>query len=363
MAKIQSVFGQYADKLQVVVDKALDKFAPTWFENYFDWGVPKTTLTYVTAIGRSRIEAAASIIARGSSAPLRSRNKLETLSGAIPPITHKFSMNEDEYRNYLMLQGMNVSDAVKLKSALDLLFGDVKRAGDGLMKRVDYMVLEGLSTGKITQTVTNNPDGIVGDDIDLLHSNSNKSNAAVTWATSASATPIKDIQDAVKTQSDKGNTIEKILMTPALWGKFRVCTEVKDYFSAYAGKVNNKVLVTLDNVNELLKAHQLPMIEIVDQSIGVEKDGVITTYRPFSDTNAVLVPAGKIGTIHNAFAMEDLKPVEKVNYAKFKNGLISKWQENEPWAEFTKGELNAFPGFDAIDQIHLISSDASFVLS
>jgi hypothetical protein len=33
MAKINSVFGAYADKLQVVVDKALDKFAPTWFEN------------------------------------------------------------------------------------------------------------------------------------------------------------------------------------------------------------------------------------------------------------------------------------------------------------------------------------------
>lgn len=362
MAKVNSVFGAYADKLQVVVDKALDKFAPTWFENYFEWGVPQQTLSYVTAIGRSRIEAAASIITRGSSAPLRSRAGLDKLSGEIPPIAHKFAMREEDYRNYLMLLNMNVSDAVKQKAALDLLFGDVKKAGDGVMKRLDYMVLEGLSTGQITVTVTNNPDGVVADAIDLLHSNDNKSNATTDWGTSASATPIADIEGAVKTQSDKGNRIAKVLLTPVSWGKFRKCTEVKDYFGAFAGKTNNKVLPTLANVNQFLSEHNLPIIEIVDQSIGIEKDGVITTYRPFSDTNAVLVPDGKLGTIHNALAMEQMEPVDKVNYASFKQALIKKWRENDPWAEFTEGELNAFPGVDAIDQIHLISTTAAFSL-
>jgi hypothetical protein len=89
------------------------------------------------------------------------------------------------------------------------------------MKRLDYMVLEGLSTGSITVTATNNPDGVVSDTIDLLHSNSNKSNAAVTWATAASATPIADIEAAVKTQRDKGNIIAKILLTPTSWGYFQ----------------------------------------------------------------------------------------------------------------------------------------------
>lgn len=362
MAKIQSVFGAYADKLQVVVDKALDKFAPTWFENYFDWGVPQQTLTYVTAIGRSRIEAAASIITRGSSSPLRTRAGMETLQGAIPPISHKFAMREEDYRNYLVLQNMKVSDQVKIKAALDLLFGDVKKAGDGLMKRIDYMVLEGLSTGQITVTTTNNPDGVVSDIIDLLHSNDNKTNASTSWATSGSATPIADIEAAVKTQNDKGNIISKVLLTPVSWGNFRKCTEVKDYFGAYLGKSNNKVLVNLKTANEFLSDNGLPIIEIVNQSIGIEKDGVISTKRPFSDTNAVLVPDGKLGTIHNAMAMEEMEPVPQVNYAKFKQGLIKKWRENDPWAEFTEGEINAFPGIDAIDQIHLISTTAAFSL-
>ena len=43
--KIQSMFGAYAIKMQTVIDKSLDKFAPLWFPKYFDWGIPTTTLT------------------------------------------------------------------------------------------------------------------------------------------------------------------------------------------------------------------------------------------------------------------------------------------------------------------------------
>jgi hypothetical protein len=361
MAKINSVFGSYADKLQVVIDRSLDKFAPTWFEDYFDFGVPQQSLNFVTVIGRSRIEAAASIVARGSSAPLRSRAGLDKLSGEIPPILQKFAMREEDYRNYLTIQSLAVSDETKRKMLLDLLFGDVKKTGDALMKRLDIMCLQAVSTGKISADVTNNPDGIVlASDLDLLMPSTNKTNAAVAWATAATATPIKDIETAVSYQSNRGVAIGKVLMTPTAWGLFRATTEVKDYFGAFLGKSNNKVLPTLNAVDEFMTEHRLPVIEIVDKSIGIEKDGVISTIRPFADANVALVPAGKLGTIHNALAMEEFMPVAKVSYGKFKNGLISKWQENEPWAEFTKGELNAFPGLDAIDQIHLISTTVAF---
>src|SRR5687767_9925644 len=137
MAKLQSIFGAYADKLQVMVDKAQDKFAPTWFEKYFGWGAPQMTLTFVTAIGRSRVEAAASVIARGSAAPLRSRAGLEKLSGNIPPIAEKFAMDEELFRQFMTIQQLPVSETVKKQQLLELLFGDVKKCGDSLMKRID----------------------------------------------------------------------------------------------------------------------------------------------------------------------------------------------------------------------------------
>jgi hypothetical protein len=359
MAKIQSVFGSYADKLQAIIDKSLDRFAPTWFENYFEFGTPQQNLTYVTVIGRARVEAAASVIARGSNAPLRGRAAIDKLQGEIPPIAQKFAMREEEYRNFLNIQALPISDQAKTNILLDLLFGDTKKCGDAVFKRLDIMSMEAISKGQISLDTTNNPDGVVvATALDLLFPSGNKTNAAIDWRTSATANPITDIQTAVTYQRNRGVRIEKILMSINLWDVFRVCTSVKDYFTAYVGKTNNKVLVTLDNVNELLRSQQLPQIELVDQVVGIEKDGVISTIRPFSDWNCVLVPGGKLGTIHNALAMEEFKPVTQVNYGKVKQALISKWQENEPWSEFTKGELNAFPGIESSDMIHLIATKA-----
>lgn len=361
MATIKSVFGAYADKLQFIVDKRLDVFAPTFFQNYFDFGIPSQSLTYVDVIGRSRIEAAASVVSRGSKSPLRARGMMEKLSGEIPAIKLKYQMLENDYRNYLSIQNMPVSDEVKKKAALDLLFDDVKKAGDAPLKRIDYMVLEGLSTGSITITSTNNPDGIVAPaGISLLLPTANKKNAAVNWATSASATPITDITTVVEAGRAKGHAFAEILMDTALWLAFIKTTEVKDLYGAFLGKANNKVIPTLDTVNEFLRGLKLPVIKVVNESIGIEKDGVITTYNPFSVTNVVFIPSGKLGKIHNAFSIEQLQPVQFINYAVANNVLIKKWRENDPWAEYTEGELNAFPGFDQIDGIYLLSTTLAF---
>jgi hypothetical protein len=59
MAKIKSVFGSYADKLQAVVDAGKDQFAPVWYPKFFTWGSPQLNLTYTSVLGSSRIEAAA----------------------------------------------------------------------------------------------------------------------------------------------------------------------------------------------------------------------------------------------------------------------------------------------------------------
>lgn len=356
MASIKSVFGAYADKLQLMIDKRLDAFETPWFTRYFDFDTPQTSLNYVSVIGRSRIEAAATVTTRGSRSPLRSRATMEKLTGAIPPIQVKYQMLEEDLRNYLMLQSLPVSDEVKKKAALDLLFDDVKKVGDAAMKRIDAFVLEAISTGQITLTTTNNPDGQVAPTaIDLLMPSFNKTNGAVVWSTAASATPITDIAKVVNDHAAKGNTFEKVLMSWTAWQYFIATTQVKDLYGAFLGKSNNKVIPTLEVVNDFLRGQQLPVIELVNKPIGIEKDGVISTIYPFATTVAVFIPAGKLGKIKNAVAAEEIKPVEKVSYAKFNNALLSKWQENEPWAEYTKSELNAFPAVEAIDGIHILT--------
>ena len=203
MTKIKSIFGGYADRLQVVIDNSAARFAPTWYPRYFGWAPVQQSLTFVSAIGRSRIEAAASVVSRDSETPWRSRQGLEKMTGEIPAIKEGFKMTESDYREYMSLQSLNVDDATKRNQILEFIFGDVKKVGDAAHKRLDIMALEAVSTGKISLDIDNNPDGIVlANPVDLLMPTGNKKNAAVSWATPATATPITDIENFVKAGKD-----------------------------------------------------------------------------------------------------------------------------------------------------------------
>ena len=301
MSKIQSVFGVYSQNLQAVIDNSLDRFSPNFYPRYFDWAPMQQTLNFTSVIGASRIEAAASIVNRSSSAPLRSRDKLSKYQGEIPAIKEKFAMKETDYRDFLALQALSVDDATKKKQLLDMLFDDVKKAGSSAHKRLDVMCLQAMSTGKISLTVDNNPDGIVlKDDIDLLMPEGNKSIVSVKWAVSATATPITDITTVVNNARAKGRKFSKIMMSMTSWLHFSKCAEVVNSLVSFNQLQKGASVATITKVNEYLTANLLPVIEIVDEVIGIEKDGVIGSIRPWSDANVSFVPDGMIGTIKNA---------------------------------------------------------------
>lgn len=363
MTKIKSIFGAYAERLQVVIDRSADRFAPVFYQKYFGWAPAQQSLTFTSAIGRSRIEAAASVVNRDSETPLRSRQALEKLTGEIPAIKEMFKMSESDYRDYLTMQALNVDDATKRAQLLDFLYGDVKKSGDSAHKRLDIMVLEAISTGKISLDINNNPDGLVlANPVDLLMPATNKKKGAVSWGTPATAKPITDIELVVKAGKEKGVGFAKILMSDDLFMKFKATKEVTDTLTAYfygpkpGGSFNPIAVSTLDNINTFLTANRLPVIEIVDEVIGIEKDGVINTLRPFNADTASFIPAGQLGTIKNAIAIEQMRPVDKVTYASYNRALISKWSENEPFGEWTKVELNAFPSLEAVDSIFLLEA-------
>jgi Phage major capsid protein E len=362
MSKIASIFGVYATNLQAVVNSANDRFKPTFYDKYFGWAPTQQTLNFTSVIGASRIEAAASIVNRASGAPLRSRAELAKYQGEIPAIKEKFSMREGDYRDFLALQALSLDDATKKKQLLDFLFNDIQNAGNAAHKRLDIMVLQAISTGKISLTVDTNPDGIVlKEDMDLLMPSDNKSTVTGTesrkWVNSATATPITDITAVVSAATLKGKSFAKILISPVEFNRMKVCKEVVDSLISFNQLQKGASVATLDKINEYLSANLLPVLEIVDEVVGIEKDGIIGALRPFAQSNLSFIPAGQLGTIKNAVSIEQLQPVGHVNYATYKNALISKWQENDPWGEFTAVELNAFPALDAIDNIYILTVD------
>ena len=355
--RTKSVFGRYAEQLQVLIDTNIEKFKEPFFPKYFGMGSPQMGLTYATVIGRARIEAAASVVAHGSEAPLRSRAGLEKLSGEIAALKVKRKMDEADYRDYLTMQALNVSDEAKKSQILQLIWNDVKYAVDSVTARLDIMVAQALSTGIIPINTTTNPDGVIPGNIDLLVPAAHKETGTAAfswtltgrrWDNAASATPITDVTTLTQNLwNNEGIVHGKMLMTPTMWWSVQKSAEVVSVFSGAP---------TLDNFNSMMQSLKLPIVELVNVRARVESDGVLSSVSTWNSDNMVsFVPEGQLGTIHNALSVEQISPVSGVDYAVSSNILVSKWAQTEPFGEFTRGEIAAFPGLEIADTIHIVN--------
>ena len=363
MERVQSIFGDYATKLQALVDVRMDKFKVPFFQRYFGMGTPQMTLTYANIIGRSRIEAAASVVAHGAASPLRSRAGLETLSGKVAAIKVKRPMDEEQVRNYMTLQAMPVSDEAKKMQILRYIWEDVVYVGNAVIARIDYMAAQALNKGVISINTTTNPDGVVPGDIDLLVSTSQKgvvggTNENRQWSETNATTMkvITDIKTIVRAQAKKGIRYEKILIHPEKLWEVLESTQVINLIKGLKVVTAGEIDLDLATVNTYMKIHGLPIFETVDVYTAVEKNGIVTTVEPWDKRYITFVPAGPQGQIHNSMAIEELKPVAAVSYAKYMNALISKWSETEPYNEYTRGEISAFPGLETADSIYILDT-------
>ncbi len=360
--RVKSIFGDYAAALQVYVDESQERFKAPFFPSYFSFGTPKGDLSYATAIGRSRIEAAASVVAHGSESPLRSRAGLEKLSGEVAAIKVKRKMDESEYRNWMVFQGMPVSEEAKKQQIVRLIWDDVKHVVDSVSSRIDIMVKQALSTGVVTINAATNPDGIVSGNIDLLINAQRNTGAgtafnigtAFLWNDTstavATADPFLDIATMAGSFEARGVDVGRVLMTPA---KLRT-------ISRYT-KVSRQLgqsLPSLDEINNYLSDRRLPVIELVTGSHAIETNGNLTVITPWADSQVTFAPGGQLGIIHNALAIEEMTPVSGVSYALADRTLVSKWSETEPFGEYTRGEVAAFPGLEAADSLFIVNVES-----
>lgn len=356
MAKEKSIFQEIADsqRFQIMVDELSDSIATPWYRQYFPLSAPQMSLNYMTVLVGNANVTAASVVSRDGETPLRSREAVSMLQGEIPAIKVMRKLSERQYREYLSLQAMQVPDATKKQQALSLIWGDTKYVIESIDKRLDFLVAEGLSTGEITLTTTNNPDGLVTDaPLSLKLPGTNKKQVKAVWSSASTANPFEDIQAVVNAAAENGHVISKILMDGSLIQQMLATDAVKETLEKFS--INSPTAIS--TVNQYLTASDLPIIEKVNFRIPIEKDGVSSTVNPWDTANAVFVPAGNLGEIKNAIAIEDQAPVGSVVYSKSGNKLISKWRENEPFGEWTKGEFNAFPSFDAIRSTYILETD------
>lgn len=368
MAIVPSYFGDLANaqNMQAMIDNSLDALqTQSFWRNWLDEGIPQMSLTFETAIGRDRIEAAASIVDEDSPAPLRSRNTIELLTGKIPAIKEKFQLKQSEMRDLEVIKALNIQGGNKA-ALIQKFYNDVANCATSGDKRVDIMMLQGYSTFNIDVSVTNNPDGVAYGSVDLLAKSYQAQGVPVAWSDAANATPIDDIEGYLQyIWNTYGRQFGVLRMSYDLWLKFKKSAQVKSMLQTYynVGKGNASFAVTPTKVNEMFAENGWPMIELINLSYNVEKDGKPQIIKPFNVNNLVFSPAGKLGTLVNGVSMEDIHRVAGKTYAKYGPTLVSKWAQSDPLIEWTGMEMLAFPAID-VDGIFILKTNtvqASFV--
>jgi len=330
----------------------------TKWREYLDIAPTQMSLTFDAAIGRERISAAASIVDSDSPSPLRTRQKLELYKGAIPVIKEKFRMTQDDMRNLEVMKNLPMYQG-KEAELINFLNKDLQECSVAGEKRIDFRLMQALSTLTIDVNATNNPDGVQYGVIDLLADAYQKQGVPVVWSDATNAKPITDIENFVqKNYQTRGRMFGKILMSFDLWINFKKNAEVRSLLQGFynTGKTAGTFAVTLENVNEMMAQNRWPQIELITHKTHIENDGKITYLDPFDVNACVFVPSGKLGKLFNAYSMEELHPVSSKSYAKFGKTLISKWSETDPLVEYTGMELLAFPSID-IDSIYVLTTN------
>ena len=331
-----------------------------FFPNFF--GIKEvSTLTWKTLVGEQGVPVIADVISFDSSAPIKSREVIRKLSGDIPKISMKFSMNESELNEYIRLQSDIRNDA-RLRSVLDLAFKDTDRAYNGVRGRIEWMALQLLSRGGFMLNPTNN-DGIVTTAfVGCGMPNDNRRVSTADWSNSNTADGLQDIADAVDMAFQKGRNIRYVVMRA---DDFSLLRKQKSTIEALKGWLNQsgKLAPSFKVINNYLADQESPVeIKLVKPAVRIENAAhVRKTVCPWERKRIALIEDLRVGDIqHGPIASETLASMrQKALMVKKDFVLVSKWSEPEPVTEWTKAEANAMPVINDPEGLFILKADGT----
>ncbi len=304
---------------------------------------------------------AASVIDFSSGKPIASRPAISKINGELAAFGNKYQMSKRQVRDLLELQDNVGKMGINVATLLDHLIPDVKRATLGPHKAIDRLLLEAMSTGVMTLTADNNPKGVIWNS--SLDWGIGQSFASVIWSTANAATmkPLTDIKKIVTAGIASGRRYSSIKMSSATFDFMLASAEFQAAFKSQMGNFTqiSSVLLSAETVNALFRGVGLPVIEVIDYPVQVEKkDGTYTTVLPFANGRVTFVVSDNLGELLYSYANEERRPVAGKSYAKAMNVLISKFSDNDG-NEFTEGEFNAFPVINAASTMAILKTDAT----
>lgn len=296
----------------------------------------------VTTVSNSAV--AADLIAMDSEIPLKSRDSLGGASGDVPKIAMKKWLNEKQLTNLDIISRLP-NQQTQLLAAL---FQDTPACITGVYERLEYMFLQGLSSGITTMVDPNNVG--LGVRVDYGYSSANKFTVFDEWSGNpTTATPITDLQAAQATASSQGYVINRWMMDRATFNVMIATNQVKQEVAAALGFFGSTIpLPSVSQVNNALQDKYGFSVEIVERQIVTEKDGTRTARTPWATGQVVGLTSNIVGSLTWSRLAEMSHPVNNVSYTTVADYiLLSKYRKNEPsLAEFTASQAMVLPVID-----------------
>lgn len=295
---------------------------------------------------------AADIVALDSALPLKKRDSFGTASGDIPKLGMKLQLSEKQMSDIDVLKARNVETSI----LVDKIFQDQVKATMGIHEKLEFIFLQGLSSGiGLVEDENNVGTGIR---VDYGYLASNKFGASLPWS-GANAKPIDDIKRVVKEARAKGDNIKVLMMSEITFDKLAENAQTRENFAFSQNFVGANIPTPdLEQVNGLMQRKFGLTIVVVDRTVTTERDGVRTVHTPWATDNVIFLTSPKVGKLAYGILAEETRKSPKVMYEKSGSFiLLKKWSTEEPFAEFTSSQCLALPVINNVSSIYLLNCE------
>ncbi len=295
---------------------------------------------------------AADIVALDSALPLKKRDSFGIASGDIPKIGLKMQLTEKQMSDIDVLKSRNVETSI----LVDKVFEDAKKATMGIHEKLEFIFLQGLSTGVGLVEDENNVG--TGIRVDYGYLAGNKFGASVKWS-DVNAKPIDDIKRIVKEARAKGDNIKVLMMSDVTFDKLAENEQTRENFAFSQNFVGSNIPTPdLEQVNGLMQRKFGLTIVVVNRTVTTERDGTRTVHSPWAVDNVLFLTSTKVGKLAYGILAEETRKSPKVMYEKSGSFiLLKKWSTEEPFAEFTSSQALALPVINNVSSIYLLNCE------
>jgi len=295
---------------------------------------------------------AADVVSLDSPLPLKKRDRIIVASGTIPKIGMKMQKSEKLISDIQVLTARGATET----QIVQKIFEDVPRCITGVHERLEYMFLQGISTG--VTLIPDEENAGAGVRVNFGYKDGNKYGVTKKWGVEG-YTPLSDIERVLTHASENGDIITAIMLDRAQFNLIRKSDEAKSLYAASIGNFTGNALIipTPSQFDAIVADEYKVKFIIVDRSIRYEKDGRQTSTKPFAEHTLVFLTTEQVGTLVYGILAEETMPVPFVTYQKVDGYiLVSKYAKTDPLQEFTSSQALVLPVIENVDSIYILNT-------